>query len=132
MYHNVPKEPGTSFFSIGVLLAMTTFVAVVFAGWRSYGLSGIAPACAFVAVAWFALSRTSTTALYPMNRQPMTVIEVFTILAICFILHGLTIPAVQSVPHRRRAIPATNVPATHTTESDAGNEDDERLPCALE
>jgi hypothetical protein len=113
----------TKRFSVGSLLAVTLFVAVVCAGGRSFGASGIAPACGFVSATWFAISRTKTSSLYPINRQRMTVVELLTILAICFILHGLTFPAVQSGPHKRRPIPATPAPATQSTNSNPFNLD---------
>lgn len=115
----------TKRFSVGFLLTVTLFVAVVFGSWQSFGASGIAPACGFVAATWFALSRTKTPSLYPINRQRMTVVELLTVLAICFILYGLTIPAVQSGPHRRRPIPATPGPPTPTTNSNTVNIDGE-------
>ena len=113
----------TKRFSVGSLLTVTLFVAVICAGGRSFGTSGIAPACGFVAATWFAVSRTKTSSLCPINRQRMTVVELLTILAICFILHGLTLPAVQSGQHKRRPIPATLAPATQSTNSNALNLD---------
>ena len=54
-----------------------------------------------------------------------TVVELLTILAMCLIFHGLTIPSVQSGPHKRRPIPATPGPATQTTNSNVVNIDGE-------
>ncbi len=90
--------------SIAVLLTATLFVAIVLASWRAFGNRGIAPASALVAVAWFALSRTKAPAFNAINRQRMTVVELLTIITICLILHGLSIPAVQSGPHPRRPV----------------------------
>jgi len=98
-------------FSIAVLLTATLFVAIVLASWHAFGNRGIAPASAVVAFAWFALSRTKSPAFNAINRQRMTVVELLTIISICLILHGLTIPAVHSGPHPRR--PA-GTPATGT------------------
>ena len=115
----------TKRFTVGFLLTVTLFVAVVFGGWRSFGASGIAPACGFVAATWFALTRTKTLSLNLINRRRMAVVELLTILAMCLIFHGLTIPSVQSGPHKRRPIPATPGPATQTTNSNVVNIDGE-------
>lgn len=125
MDQGLTTESEPTRFSVGVLLAITLFVAVVFAGYRAFGANGIAPACAFVAVIWFAVSRTRTLALYPMNRKRITVVELLTILAICLILHGLTLPAVQSGPHRRRAAPAPPGPQMPITNGSAVDVDGE-------
>jgi len=102
-------------FSISVLLTLTSFIAIILAGWRTFGMRGIAPSCAVVAIAWFVLSRTKTPSFYPFNRNRMTIVELLTILSICVILYGLTLPAVQSGPHKRRMIPGAFIP-TNTVE----------------
>lgn len=110
--------------SIAVLLTGTLFVAIVLASWNAFGNPGIAPALAFVALAWFALSRTRTPAFHVFNRQRMTVVELLTITTICLILHGLTIPAVRTGPHHRRpfgapaASPVTRPSGSSTTSND--------------
>ncbi len=113
----------TKRFSVGSLLTVTLFVAVVCAAGQSFGPSGIAPACGFVALTLFAVTRTTAPSLYPINRHRMTVVELLTILAICFILHGLTFSSVQSVPHKRRPIPATPASAMQSTNCNALNLD---------
>ena len=70
----------TKRFTVGFLLTVTLFVAVVFGGWRSFGASGIAPACGFVAATWFALTRTKTLSLNLINRRRMAVCSATTIL----------------------------------------------------
>ncbi|MFO0820823.1 MAG: hypothetical protein U1A77_22940 [Pirellulales bacterium] len=113
-------------FSLGALLMLTLFFAIVCVGWASFGYRGIAPACASVAFIWFALSRTNSRSLVPINCQRMTVVELLTILGVCAFLHGVSLPAVQSGPHRRRlpAPPTATLPmqsnknpATPSTES---------------
>ena len=117
---NAPESKSeTTQFSLGVLLVVTLFVAIVFAGWRYFGIMGVAPSCALVALLWFTVSRTQTSALYPMNRQRMTWIELLTILAICFILFGLSDSGVQSQPRIRRAVPVVPGPVTPGNVGDA-------------
>ena len=93
-------------YSISVLLTLTSFIAIVLAGWRTFGMYGIIPSCAVIAVVWFVLSHTKTKSFNPFNRQPMGVVELLTILSICVILFGLTLPGGQSGPHKRRMIPS--------------------------
>ena len=97
-------------FTVGALFVATGLVAILFAGWRSFGTYGIGPALALNCVIWFSLSQLKTTSLRPINHERMAIVELIVTLAICAVLHGLLLPGVQSGPHRRRPIPAT--PAT--------------------
>lgn len=90
--------------TIHLLLLAVSWLATVFAGWYLLGTSGIAPSVAVVVTSWFALSRTTTANLRPINRHRMTIVDLITILTICAILHGLTIPAVNT--STRGAAPA--------------------------
>ena len=126
MRDDATSNTDASRFSLGALLMLTLFVAIVCVGWASFDYRGITPACAAVAFIWFAFSRTTSHSLLPINRQRMTVVELLTILGVCAMLHGLSLPAVQSGPHRRR-LPApptakppmqsNNNPATSSTAS---------------
>lgn len=62
-------------FTIIVILTLTSFVAILLAGWRTFGMRGVALSCAVVAFAWFALLRAKTPTFYPFNRQRMTVVH---------------------------------------------------------
>ena len=73
MNYGTATKSKTKRFSVGSLLTVTLFVAIVFVGGKSFGASGIAPACSFVALTWFAITRTRTPSLFPINRQRMTV-----------------------------------------------------------
>ena len=110
MNTDIPGRCQPTRFSITVLLILTSFVAILLAGWRTFGMRGVSLSCAVVVIAWFALSRTKAQTFYPFNRKQMTVVELLTILSVGFILYGLTLPAVQSGPHRRRMIPRVVVP----------------------
>jgi hypothetical protein len=85
---------------IHLFLLAVLWLATVFAGWYLFGTSGIAPSVAVVVTSWFALSRTTTAKLRPINRHRMTFVDLITLLAICAILHGLTIPAVNTSTRR--------------------------------
>jgi hypothetical protein len=113
-----PKSE-TGRFTVGALLVVTGFVAILFAGWRSFGTYGIGPALALNCVIWFTLSQMKTASLRPINHQRMTIVELVVTIAICTVLHGLLLPGVQSSPHRRRTIPAT--PATPSSVLDDAN-----------
>lgn len=94
-------------FTLCALFVVTGLIAIVFAGWKSLGTSGIGPALALNCVIWFSLSRFKNASLNPINHQRMTIVELIVILVLCAVLHGQLLPAVQSGPHRRRpAVPS--------------------------
>lgn len=101
MSGDINKRSTTSQLSIAVLLTVTLFIAIPLAGWHAFGIRGIAPASSLVAVAWFALSRTKSPAFRAINRNRMTIPELLTMITICLIVHGLTIPTVSSRKHQR-------------------------------
>ena len=107
-------QRGSVRFSIGAVLTAMLSIALVFAAWRELGNRGLAPALAIVTCLWFALSRTKTPSLDPINRERMTVVEFCSALAICLILHGLMLPAVtsQSRPPAPAAPPVSAPPLT--------------------
>lgn len=96
-----PKTQSTQF-SVGALLVVTGLVAILFAGWKSFGTYGIGPALALNCVIWFSLSRFKNASLNPINHQRMMIVELIVILVLCAVLHVLLLPTVQSGPHRRR------------------------------
>lgn len=124
MNEDAATKSDASMFSMVLLVTALLFVAVVLGGWYVFGHRGIAPASAIVAIAWFALSRTKSPAFHAINRRRITVVELLTMITICLILHGLTIPAVQSGPHPRRhaeppaAATATQPSGTATASTD--------------
>jgi hypothetical protein len=101
--------------TIHLLLLAVLWLATVFAGWYLFGTSGIAPSVAVVATSWFALSRTATANLRPINRHRMTIVDLIIVLAICAIVHGLTIPAVNTAP---RGMPPASAPVPNTPPPD--------------
>ncbi|WP_146394910.1 hypothetical protein [Planctomycetes bacterium CA13] len=104
--------------AIYLLLFATLSFAIVYAAWSLFGISGIAPAVAFITVCWFTLSRTVAPKLDPINRQRMTVVELLTIVIICAILHGLTLPSVSTTPRRPSSV-APQAPNTQSIRSDS-------------
>lgn len=101
---------GGNRFTIATMCFVIACVAIVLAGWRIYGAYGIGPAFGIVGLIWFGLSRVKSSALYPINRQRMTVLELLVILAISFNLYLISLPDVSSHSRPRRALPVPTAP----------------------
>ena len=103
-------------FANGFLLLVACWLVVIATSSVAFGMSGLAPAAVLIAISWFLFSRSRNPMFYPINRKRMTLIELLTIVGVCAILHGLSLPAVQSGPHRRRSVPQlpAGAPATQT------------------
>lgn len=87
-------------FTLGALLIVTTWVAMMCASWVWFGSQGLAPAGAIVATSLFLLSQSRSKSLHPLNQTPLGLSELLVLLTICGILHGLTIPDVTTQPRR--------------------------------
>lgn len=110
-------------FTLGTLFISLGLIAALLASWSFFGSSGIGPALALDCFIWFTLSRTQTASLRPMNQKPMTTVELVVLLVICFILHGLLLPADQSRPHLRRNVPANPaIPSSSEIDDDANDD----------
>lgn len=109
--------------SLAVVLVSIMLVAVVFAGWRAYGIYGVAPACGLSAIIWFAVSRTRTPACYPINRQRMSLFDLVAILLICLMLHLITLPATGfGKPGNKTTTPAQAAPTIDSQGSEVDRE----------
>ena len=80
-------------FTIRAILVATIVVAVALAGFRFMGVRGIAPVWTVISLVWFILSRIPNSALYPLSKEPLTVVELVVLVAIGLVLQGLLIPA---------------------------------------
>lgn len=87
-------------FTLGALLIVTAWVAMMCASWVWFGSQGLAPAAAIVAISLFLISQSRAKRLHPLNQAPLGLSELLVLLTICAILHGLTIPAVPTLPRR--------------------------------
>ncbi|WP_160167225.1 hypothetical protein [Rhodopirellula europaea] len=110
---NAPRNDRDSLrISIGACFVVTAAIAFTLAVYKHYGLAGAAFALAVIACTWFVLSRMSVPSLLPINSRRLTVTELFTLLGLCAILYGLSLPTVSSIPRGRPPValppPATN------------------------
>ncbi|TWU27947.1 hypothetical protein Poly41_70210 [Novipirellula artificiosorum] len=99
-------------FSIAVLMIATTWIAIVLGAASLFGTKGLAPAAALIACIWFGLSYTNYRSLHAFNHRRWTIPDLLTVLAICAILHGLTIAAVNT--RGRRTLPVVAPAATNS------------------
>ena len=106
-----PDDRTTLRISIGACMVLTAAIASVLASYEYYGLAGAAFDFAGIACVWFALSRTSISSLLPINARRLTITELLTLLGLCAILYGFSLPAVSFIP---RGQPPAPIPTTNT------------------
>ncbi len=120
------KPPNSGWIS---LPSASIICLLTIATWRFYvwlGPNGIAWGLYVALLCCFLLSLTKHPSLRLFNSRRMTLVEFFTILAICMIFHGLLQPAVTSMPHKRvRTPPVASSPGSTANEPAAAQEPQE-------
>ncbi len=90
-------------------LILMAWGIVIIAFSRSFGAHGFGFSLYAVACSWFIISQIDIKLLWPLNQFKPTLVECFVVLAICGILHGLSLPAITTncVGRRQLIGPAT-------------------------
>ena len=101
------RETESNQFSLCTLLIIVTWIALALGFWVTFGPHGFAVGMYIAAGSWWALSFTRKPTFRPLSNRRLKSSEVLTLLAICFVLHCLAMPAVQSNCQGRRRPPAT-------------------------
>ena len=94
--------PASKLFSLGSIFLMMLMAASIVGLASRFELHGFAIGVDICVVLWILASFSKSQALRPLSNRQLSITEIGTLVAICFILHGLAMPAVQSGPHRQR------------------------------
>lgn len=105
--------------SNGGLTLLVFAIAAVFAAHQHSGLAGDAFLLAMLSLLWFVVSRTEHDSLRPINNYRLTFAELLTLLGLCVIMYGISLPTVSSIP--RGVAPASVAPTVATTQDDGRN-----------
>jgi|688.fasta_scaffold54976_6 hypothetical protein len=97
-------------FALGSIFGLMIMVAAMAGLAYRFDLQGFVFGIDFVVVLWILASFSGARSLRPFSNRHLSIAEIATMAAICLILHGLAMPAVQSGPHRRRATTPVTVP----------------------
>ena len=107
-------------FSLGAMFLATVMVAALVGLASRFELHGFAFGVDVCVLLRTLASFSKFQFFRPFSNRCLSITEIGTLVALCLILHGLALPAVQSGPHRRRtATPAVATPISgETTPSD--------------
>ena len=101
--------------ALGAIFGLMTMVAAMAGLAYRFDLQGFFFGVDFSVALWILASFSGSKALRPLSNRHLSITEILTLAAICLIMHGLAMPAVQSGPHPRRATtPATTGGTTVT------------------
>lgn len=78
------------------LAIMGAWVATVAVLWRLLGVHGFGLGLLLAACSCFFISRQASPIFWPLNRERMTGVEMIVVVAICLLLYGLMLPAVET------------------------------------
>ncbi|XZE18256.1 hypothetical protein SH449x_003544 [Pirellulaceae bacterium SH449] len=95
--------------AIGGCVLIALAIAIPFITYFQSGLTDSSIALGAVVCSWFALSRSASPLILPINSYRLTLADLLTLLTICGILYGLSIPSGASIP-RGRLQPNAPVP----------------------
>lgn len=99
-------------FALGSIFGLMIMVAAMAGLACPFGLQGFVFGIDFVIVLWILASFSGSRSLRPFSNRHLSIAEIATMAAVCLILHGLAMPAVQTGPHRRRATTPVTIPPT--------------------
>ena len=132
MFSSQLQDPGSACsphgarirFSLLTLLLAITFAGVTLGLGRILGVHGFILPLDLLVLGWAAASLWGSERRLPSRFRRLTFAETVVLLLLCFELHGLALPAVQSGPHPRRNAPAAVPPALPTlpVPTDSGSE----------
>ncbi len=98
-------------YSLLTLFLAVTMVGSAFGLGRVYRAHGIILPFDLLVICWAVASLCGTEQVFGRRIRRLTLTEIIVLLFICYVMHGLAMPAVQSGPHPRRRPPVT-VPIT--------------------
>lgn len=74
------------------VMIVTAWFSFIVISSRTFGAHGFGLSLYAVAVSWFFMTRSTSNRLWPLNKSKPTITECLVVLAICGVLHGLTLP----------------------------------------
>jgi hypothetical protein len=92
-------------FSLLTLILGVSLLAAWFGLGRAYGLHGAILPLDVIVLCWVAASLSGVSGHFGKRIPKLAITDATVLLFICFLLHGLAMPAVQSEPHPRAPMP---------------------------